>query len=97
MTSQIVANINTELKNKAMAMAKEEWLTMKALLSFLLKWYVKKEIEIWTTFTKSYERDYWTLEIEELNDEEMEIINSSEILKNAPKVFSKLLKEKWIM
>jgi len=97
MTSQIVANINTELKNKAMAMAKKEWLTMKALLSFLLKWYVKKEIKIWTTFTKSYERDYWTLEIEELSNEEMEIINSSEILKNAPKVFSKLLKEKWIM
>lgn len=96
MTSQIVANINTELKEKAMIMAKEEWLTMKALLSFLLKWYVEKEIEIWAKFT-SLERDYWTLEIEELTDEEMEIINSSEKLRNAPKIFSKLLKEKWVI
>lgn len=95
MTSQIVANINTELKNKAMAMAKAEWLTMKALLSFLLKWYVEEEIHIWARFS-SFERDYWKLEIEELNEEEKEIINSSSILQNAHSELSNLIKSKWI-
>ena len=37
MNSPIVVNINSELKEKAMKMAKKEGLTMKALLSFLLK------------------------------------------------------------
>jgi len=81
MTSQIVANINTELKNKAMAMAKEEWLTMKALLSFLLKWYTEKKIEIWAKFS-SFERDYWNLEIEELTKNEKEIFNNSKEFKD---------------
>ncbi|MDQ7022278.1 MAG: hypothetical protein Q9M97_01895 [Candidatus Gracilibacteria bacterium] len=61
MNSQIVANINTELKNKAMAMAKAEGLTMKALLSFLLKGYIEKEIEIGAKFT-SFKRDYGKIE-----------------------------------
>lgn len=79
MTSQIVANINTELKNKAMAMAKAEWLTMKALLSFLLKWYVEEEIHIWARFT-SFERDYWKLEIEPLKWEEIDfLMNDTEL------------------
>lgn len=79
MTSQIVANINTELKNKAMAMAKAEWLTMKALLSFLLKWYVEEEIHIWARFT-SFERDYWILEIEPLKWEEIDfLMNDTEL------------------
>gem|GEM_PF-6115919 len=37
MTSQMVVNIDSKLKEKAMKMAKQEGLTMKALLSFLLK------------------------------------------------------------
>lgn len=47
MTSQIVANIDSELKEKAMKMAKKEGLTMKALLSFLLKGYIDRAIIIW--------------------------------------------------
>ena len=95
MTSQIVANINTELKNKAMAMAKEEWLTMKALLSFLLKWYVKKEIEIWASFS-SLKRDYWTLEIEELSEEEeLFLIEDKELESNRLKL-NKLISQKCI-
>jgi len=96
MNSQVVVNINSELKKKAMTMAKAEWLTMKALLSFLLKWYVEEKIEIWAKFT-SFERDYGELEIEELSEEEIKIINSSDKLRNAPNILSQLLNKKWIM
>jgi antitoxin component of RelBE/YafQ-DinJ toxin-antitoxin module len=44
MTSPIVVQVDTELKEKAMKMAKKEGLTMKALLSFLLKGYTEQEI-----------------------------------------------------
>lgn len=95
MTSQIVANINTELKNKAMAMAKKEWLTMKALLSFLLKGYIKKEIEIWAKFT-SHERDYGELEIEELNEEEKDFLMNDSKLEEKRKKLNLLISQKWI-
>jgi len=95
MTSQMVVNIDTELKKKAMAMAKKQGLTMKALMGFLLQWYIEKEIEVWAKF-HSFERDYWELTIEPLNDEEMKIINWSKELKNAHKKLSKLLESKWI-
>ncbi|MDA9129373.1 hypothetical protein N9J72_02765 [Candidatus Gracilibacteria bacterium] len=46
MTSQIVANIDSELKEKAMEMAKEEGLTLKGLITLLLKGYVNGDIEL---------------------------------------------------
>jgi len=46
MTSQMVVNIDTELKNKAMKMAKKQGLTMKALMGFLLQLYIDEEVEI---------------------------------------------------
>jgi len=95
MNSQLVANINLDLKNKAMEMAKKDWLTMKALLSFLLKAYVEKEIKIKASIS-SHKREYGNFEIEDLNDDELNIINSSKILKNASQELSLLLKQKWI-
>lgn len=46
MNSQIVANIDSELKSKAMAKAKKEWITLKAIISIFLKWYVEDQIYI---------------------------------------------------
>lgn len=45
MESQMVIHIDSELKKKAMEMAKKEGLTMKALMCCLLKWYVHWDIE----------------------------------------------------
>ena len=95
MNSQIVANINTELKNKAMEMAKKEWLTMKALLSFLLKWYVEEKIEIWAKFT-SFERDYGELEIEELSEEEKDFLMNNSELEKKRRELNLLISQKWI-
>ncbi len=75
MNSQIVANIDSELKEKAMKMAKKEGLTMKALLSFLLKWYTQEKITL--TTTSSFERNYCNIEVEELSQQEEDIIAQS--------------------
>ncbi len=81
MTSQVVVNIDTDLKNKAMAMAKKQGITMKALMGFLLQWYVEEQIEVGARFTH-FERDYWELTIEELSEEEKAIIANSKELKD---------------
>ena len=94
MNSPIVVNINSKLKEKAMKMAKSEGLTMKALLSFLLKWYTEKEIEINATFSQHKRNS--EIEISSLLDEEIKMINSNSILKNAPDELNKLLVAKWI-
>lgn len=83
MTSQVVVNIDTTLKNKAMKMAKSQWLTMKALLSFCLQWYVDNEIEIGARISQ-HTRNNWELQLEKLSPEENAVINSSAILKHAP-------------
>ncbi len=75
MDSQIVANIDSELKEKAMKMAKEEGLTLKAVLSFLLKWYIEKEF----TFTPMRRIHKSHLEFEELTPEEIKFFESDEI------------------
>ncbi len=73
MTSQIVVHIDSELKEKAMQMAKKEGLTLKALLSFLLKGYTEQEI-ILTSRPRSVIADF---EVEELSDDEVLILSQS--------------------
>ncbi len=96
MTSQMVVNIDSKLKEKAMKMAKQEGLTMKALLSFLLKWYVKEEIVIETKISQHKRKEQFNIELEEFSLEEKNIIDSNKILKNAPWELNKLLLAKWI-
>lgn len=74
MTSPIVVQIDTELKQKAMQMAKKEGLTMKALLSFLLKGYTEHEI-ILTSQRRPAGISHF--EFEELLDDELEVLHSS--------------------
>jgi len=60
MTSQIVANIDSTLKSNAMEMAKANWITLKSLITLLLKGYVSNEITLWVRM----KRDYWNSDIE---------------------------------
>lgn len=76
MTSPIVVQIDSELKEKAMKMAKKEGLTMKALLSFLLKWYTEHEI-ILTSRRRPVGN--WHIEWEDFSSEENNFLNSAEI------------------
>ena len=54
MTSQIVANIDSDLKKQAMEMAKKNWITLKSLISLLLKSYVEKDIKLWARMQRNY-------------------------------------------
>jgi len=93
MTSQVVVNIDTELKNKAMAMAKKEWLTMKALMSFLLKWYTDHSITLWARLEREYETD---LEVIPWTKEELKFLEEDSELKELWNKFNNLIIEKWI-
>ena len=76
MTSPIVVQIDSELKEKAMKMAKKEGLTMKALLSFLLKWYTQQEI-ILTSRRRWVAHPHF--EWEDFTSEENNFLNSAEV------------------
>lgn len=93
MNSQVVVNIDTELKNKAMSMAKKQWLTMKALMSFLLKWYTDNSITLWARLERDYSSD---LEIIPWTEEELSILNQDQELKDLWDRFNKLIIDKWI-
>lgn len=77
MTSQVIVNIDTELKNKAMAMAKKEGLTMKALLSFLLKWYTDHSITLWARIERDYETE---VEVIPWTEEELKFLEKDSTL-----------------
>ncbi len=94
MTSQVVVNIDTELKKKAMFMAKKEGLTMKALMSFLLKWYVEKDISLWARYNKKCHND---IEIIPWSDDELDSLNNDIELKELEWKFNKLIADKWIL
>lgn len=55
MESQVVVNIDSNLKKIAMDKAKKEWITMKALLSLFLKWYIENEITLWARIRREYD------------------------------------------
>ena len=55
MTSQVIVNIDSELKKVAMAKVKKDWITMKALLGYFLKWYVENKITIWAQIIREYD------------------------------------------
>jgi len=46
MNSQVVFNIDSELKQKAMQKAKKDGITMKTLLNLFLKWYVDEDFNL---------------------------------------------------
>lgn len=93
MNSQVVVNIDTELKNKAMAMAKKEWLTMKALLSFLLKWYTDHSITLWARVERDFDTE---VEIIPWTKEELKLLEEDDDLKELWNRFNKLIIDKWI-
>ncbi len=91
MTSQVVVNIDTKLKNKAMKMAKKEWLTMKALMSFLLKWYTEHNITLGTKVCRDYDTE---VEIIPWTKDELELLeNDSTLLKLWKKMDDLLIKK----
>ena len=94
MNSPIVVNINSELKEKAMKMAKDEGLTMKALLSFLLKWYTEKEIEINATFSQHKRNS--EIEIENFSEEEINLLENEWNFKNLTNKLNDLIIKKWM-
>lgn len=94
MNSQVVVNIDTELKQKAMKMAKKEGLTMKALLSFLLKWYVEDEIVLWAKIKRWY---FSNLEIEWWSQKEIDNLNNNKNLKSLWSKLNTLLLDKKIL
>ena len=93
MTSQVVVNIDTLLKETAMKMAKKEGLTMKALLSFLLKWYVEKEITLWARSGRDYITNF---EIEDFSSEEVKFVEEWSILWKLWEDMNRLLIKKGI-
>ena len=94
MNSTVIVNIDRDLKEKAMKMAKKEGLTMKALLSFLLKWYTKKEIEINASFSQHKRNN--DVEIEDFSKEEIEILETKWNFKNLTNKLNDLIIQKWI-
>ena len=88
MNSQIVANIDSDLKKAAMDMAKKNWITLKSLISILLKSYVDKEIKLWARMQRDYcsgfEQEEWTLE-------EIKLLENDKDLKKIEKGFNNLI------
>ena len=82
-----MAYITLELKEKAMKMAKKEGLTMKALLSFLLKGYTEQEIVL--TSKRRQPRGIF-FETEELSDEEIELVSKSSKIQSLHKRLQEL-------
>ena len=87
MTSQVVVNIDAELKKIAMAKAKKDGITMKALLGYFLKWYVEDEITIGAKFRRgSYVNkelvELWFIREDKLSTKNIKLLEKSKKSKN---------------